>query len=143
MNGHRLSDAISKPDNFFVGSVSADGKTLTDRDLPSVNSLGLDAKVVDAPGVLPNDATSAKLTFGTEGDVYQAVALTTQIDLFAPAIKGTKSVRNLSGDVGDVKPGDTLQYAVDFANTGDDDAISAVLTNELPPNTSFVPGSLR
>lgn len=142
VDGRKLSDATSGADNFFASSVSAGGKTLTNRDLPSANTLGLDAKVVDAPDVLPNDATSTTLTFGTQRDIYYPVALATEIDLYAPVIKGTKSVRNLSGG-DDVNPGDTLEYTVDFANSGDDDAIDAVISDELPANTTFVPGSLR
>ncbi|MFC7623222.1 hypothetical protein [Microlunatus sp. GCM10028923] len=143
VDGQPLSDARSGADNFFNGSVSTGGETVTNRNPPSVNSLGLDAKVVDGPGALPNGATSTRLTFGTNADVYTAAALTTQIDLYSPDVKGTKSVRNLGSDEGLARPGDTLEYSLEFANTGGDDAIDAVISDELPANVTFVPGSLR
>jgi uncharacterized repeat protein (TIGR01451 family) len=150
VNGTKLSDPASPADNFFDSAISADGKNLTNRNPASVNNLGLDAKMVNAPGVLPNGATSATLTFGTTGDSYQPTVLTTQIDLYAPTIIGAKSVRNLTGPpplglagVPDAKAGDQFEYTVSFSNSGADDAVDGVVHDELPPNTTYVPSSLR
>ena len=78
--------------------MTASGANLTNRNPASVNNLGADAKVVDAPGVVPNGATSTNVTFSTTGDFYYPAVLTTQIDLYAPTITGTKSVSNLNGN---------------------------------------------
>ena len=40
------------------------------------------------------------------------------------------------------KVGDTLRYQVSLTNTGSDPADNSVLTDVVPPNTTFVPGSL-
>ncbi|WBQ08244.1 DUF7933 domain-containing protein [Kribbella sp. CA-293567] len=141
VNGIRLADAQSPSANFFSSRVTDAGANLTNRTPASVNSLGLDAKVVDAAGLLANSATSAELTFASTGDFYYPAALTTQIDLYAPAIHGTKSVRNLAGNA-PAKIGDTLEYTLSFGNTGEDDALRSVVRDALPPNTTFVPGSL-
>ncbi|TWD82228.1 putative repeat protein (TIGR01451 family) [Kribbella amoyensis] len=141
VNGTRLADAESPSANFYGSRITDGGANLTDRNPASLNTLGMDAKVVDAAGILPNSSTSAQLTFASTGDVYYPAALTTQIDLYAPAIHGTKTVRNLAGNE-PAKVGDTLEYTMSFANTGDDDALRSMVRDALPANTSYVPGSL-
>ncbi len=138
----RLADALSPSANFFTSRVSANGANLTNRTPSWVNNLGLDAKVVDAPGVVANGATSTNVRFATNGDFYYPAALTTQIDLYAPTIQGTKSVTNLSGS-SPARVGDVLEYSLAFSNTGVDSAIRSVVSDALPANETFVPGSLR
>ena len=142
VNGQRLSDAGSPADNFFRSRVTLDGANLTDRNPASVNNVGSDAKVVDAGGSIPNGASSASLRFGTSGDNYYPAVLTTQVDLFAPTINGTKSVTNISGN-DPARVGDVLEYSITYSNTGDDTATGAVLRDNLPANVTFVPGSLK
>ncbi|TCC27359.1 DUF11 domain-containing protein [Kribbella speibonae] len=141
VNGTRLADAQSPSSNFYGSRITDGGTNLTDRTPASMNNLGMDAKVVDAAGILANNSTSAELTFASTGDVYYPAALTTQIDLYAPTILGTKTVRNLAGN-DPAKVGDTLEYTLSFSNTGDDDALRSTVRDELPPNTTYVPGSL-
>ncbi|MEV5966546.1 hypothetical protein AB0L70_32560 [Kribbella sp. NPDC051952] len=142
VNGTRLADTQSPSANFYGSRITDGGANLTDRTPASVNNLGMDAKVVDAAGILPNSSTSADLTFASTGDVYYPAALTTQIDLYAPTIQGTKTVRNLAGN-DPAKIGDTLEYTLSYSNTGDDDALRSTVRDQLPPNTSYVPGSLN
>lgn len=142
VNNTRLADSLSPSANFFTSRVSAGGANLTNRNPASVNNLGIDAKVVDAPGVVPNGATSANLRFATSGDYYYPAALTTQIDLYAPTIQGSKSVTNLSGN-SPAKVGDVLEYSMTFSNIGDDAANNSVISDPIPANTTFVPGSIR
>ncbi|MFK4088606.1 hypothetical protein ACI2LF_31120 [Kribbella sp. NPDC020789] len=141
VNGTRLADAQNPSANFFGSRVTDGGKNLTDRAPAAVNNLGLDAKVVDGAGILANSATGAELTFASTGDFYYPAALTTQIDLYAPKITGTKTVRNLTGN-DPAKIGDTLEYTLSFGNTGDDDALRSTIRDALPPDTTYVPGSL-
>ena len=122
--------------------MTLDGANLTDRNPASVNNVGSDAKVVDAGGSIPNGASSASLRFGTSGDNYYPAVLTTQVDLFAPTINGTKSVTNISGN-DPARVGDVLEYSITYSNTGDDTATGAVLRDNLPANVTFVPGSLK
>ncbi|HZX08670.1 DUF7507 domain-containing protein, partial [Kribbella sp.] len=141
VNGTRLADAQNPSANFYGSRITDGGANLADRTPASVNNLGMDAKVVDAAGILPNNATSAELTFASTGDVYYPAALTTQIDLYAPTIVGSKTVRDLEGNT-PAKVGDTLEYTLSFSNTGDDDALRSAVPDELPANTTYVPGSL-
>ncbi|CAM3715836.1 hypothetical protein [Nocardioides zeicaulis] len=138
----RLADSLSPSANFFTSRVSAGGRNLTNRTPASVNNLGIDAKVIDAPGVVRNGATSTNVRFATNGDFYYPAALTTQIDLYAPTIQGTKTVTNLSGS-SPARVGDVLEYSLAFSNTGVDTAMASVVSDALPANETFVPGSLR
>ncbi len=142
VNNTRLADSQNPSANFFGSRITDQGANLADRTPAYLNNLGPDAKVVDAPGVIPNGATSADLTFATAGDWYYPAALTAQIDLYAPTIRGTKSVRNLSGGK-PTKVGDTLEYSMTYSNVGNDNAIKAVASDVLPLNTTYVPGTLK
>ncbi len=138
----RLADAENPSANFFGSRVTAAGANLLDRNPNSLNNFGGDAKVVDAPGVVPNGATSATVTFSTAGDFYYPAALTTQIDLYAPTITGTKTVSDLNGN-SPAKVGDTLEYTMSFTNSGNDNAATSIIEDALPANTTYVPGSLQ
>jgi uncharacterized repeat protein (TIGR01451 family) len=52
-----------------------------------------------------------------------------------------KAVTNLSGN-NPTRVGDVLEYTVTITNSGLDAANDSVLTDPLPPNTTFVSGSL-
>jgi len=53
---------------------------------------------------------------------------------------GTKGNRLVKADV--VEPGATLFYSLDFTNNGDDSAENMVLVMEVPPEVTFVEGSI-
>jgi uncharacterized repeat protein (TIGR01451 family) len=142
VNSTRLADALSPSANFFASRVTAGGANLTNRNPSSVNNLGIDAKVIDAPGIVPNGATSANLRWATSGDFYYPAALTTQIDLYAPTIQGSKTITNLSGN-SPAKVGDVVEYSMTFSNIGDDAATNSVISDQIPTDVTFVPGSIR
>jgi uncharacterized repeat protein (TIGR01451 family) len=61
----------------------------------------------------------------------------------SPCVSVTKSVTNLTaGSGGLTRPGDVLRYTVSATNAGGDDANNSVLTDPIPANTTYVPGSL-
>ncbi|WP_433328403.1 DUF7507 domain-containing protein [Spirillospora sp. CA-294931] len=142
VNGKPLADAVAPANDFFNSTISALGAENTERTPSNSNTLGFDAKQVAAPEYLPNGATSARVEFTSSGDVYFPVALTTQVDIYAPRLTGQKSVQNLSGGERP-KAGDVLEYTVAMDNVGEDAALDARLSDELPPGVSYVPGSLR
>lgn len=51
------------------------------------------------------------------------------------------SLTKTADPAGEVKPGDTLTYNLCYANTGNGNATGAVLTDVIPLNTTYVPGS--
>src|SRR5262249_48378260 len=72
---------------------------------------------------------------------YFPGAVATTIDLFAPNLVATKTVADLTG--GNSLPGDTLEYTINVTNSGQDPAGNIFLTDPIPANTTYVPGSLR
>jgi uncharacterized repeat protein (TIGR01451 family) len=61
----------------------------------------------------------------------------------SPCLSLAKSVTNLTaGSGGLTRPGDTLRYTVTATNAGGDDANNSVLSDPIPANTTYVPGSL-
>ncbi len=68
--------------------------------------------------------------------------MTTAIDLYAPQIVSTKTATDLT-NTGPVQPGDLIQYSMTVSNTGQDAAKNVVLTDIIPANTQYVPGTLR
>jgi uncharacterized repeat protein (TIGR01451 family) len=61
----------------------------------------------------------------------------------APCLSTTKTVNDLTpGAGGLIRPGDTLRYTVTANNSGGDVASNATVTDPVPANTTYVPGSL-
>ncbi len=50
-------------------------------------------------------------------------------------------IKNVTKVHGSSKPGDTLQYVVQYQNTGSGYANTVVITDLVPTNTAYVPGS--
>jgi uncharacterized repeat protein (TIGR01451 family)/MYXO-CTERM domain-containing protein len=63
------------------------------------------------------------------------------ISAVSPDLSTTsKIVVDLNG--GNLQPGDVLEYEIDVHNTGDDTAIKVVLVDVLPPQVTYVAGSI-
>ena len=128
-------------DNLFDSSIRRFGQPVTSKTPDYDNQLGFDADVLDTTGVLGNGVTSAAVKLETTGDSYLPGVGWMATDLFAPDVQSSKSVADLNGGL--VEPGDELEYVIAGANRGQDAALNAVVTDPVPANTSFVPGSLR
>ena len=104
--------------------------------------LGFDIKNFDAPGILANNATSARIDLASTSERYFPGVVTTAIDVFAPDFSpSTKTVTNLTG--GDpARVGDRLRYTVTFVNGGQDPAVNTSIADPIPAGTTYVPGSL-
>lgn len=140
LNTTTLSDASHPANNFFNSSIAIDGSPFTAKDPDYVNQLGFDSSLARADNILANGDTSATIRLTTGGETYYPGAVTFATELFAPSVALTKSVDDLNG--GAVQPGDTLRYTVTATNSGGDDATNVVITDPIPSNTTFVPGSL-
>ena len=138
----RLTDATHPADNFFDSAIPNLGVNFTSKTPNYVNQLGYESSIVQANGIIPNGATSAKIDLTTNGDSYFPGVVTTAIDLYAPNIQSTKSVVDLNGG-SVVRPGDILDYTINVSNTGGDAAKDVILSDPIPNYTNFVPGSLQ
>ncbi len=144
LNGVTLTDAANPANNFFNSTVSRSGANVTARNPFFGNTLGFDADLINTSGILPNGATSATVTFTTTGDSYFPDVLTFSTDVFEPDFTSgngfTKTVTDLNG--GSAMPGDVIEYTVTATNSGNDIATAVVMTDAIPANTTYVPGSL-
>lgn len=143
LDGKALSDRLNAANNFFNSVISIDGKHFTDKTPDYVNQLGFDAKLIGINGLLANGATSATIGLKTSSDQYLPHVITFATDLYAPVIRATKTVENLTHPGGPTRAGDRLRYTVRFVNDGLEGATNFIATDTMPPNTTYQAGSLR
>ncbi|MDB5044052.1 MAG: conserved repeat domain protein [Deinococcus sp.] len=137
-------NAANPVNDVFNSTISVLGTEVTAGRNPTfANTLGLDIDTFKPNTPLPNGSTSAVVrVIGSSGDVIYPGIITLATDIFLPNIKDslTKTVTDVNG--GRVLPGDQLEYELVIKNQGNDGAANVILTDIVPPNTSFVPGSL-
>ena len=143
LDGKSLSDAVNPANNLFNSTISVDGRNFTDKTPDYVNQLGFDAKLIRIDGFLANGATSAKIALRTSSDQYLPHVITFATDLYAPVIRATKTVANLTHPDGPTRGGDTLRYTVTYTNEGLEAATHFVAVDHLPSNATYLAGTLR
>ena len=143
LNGTALTDALHPANNFFNSSITNLGTRVTTKNPDYINQLGFDASIVDATGILGNGATGATIAVTSSGDTYYPGVVTFATQIFSPDLNGHlfKDVTDLNG--GTILPGDTLLYTISATNAGQDGAENVTLIDTIPPNTSYVPGTMR
>ena len=97
LNGQQLGDAVHVPDNFFNSGISRLGQSITGNRPDFINQLGFDIAVVDAPGRLPNGATSATFEFFSAAEIHYPGVFTFATDLFLPVVEAFKRCRMPTG----------------------------------------------
>ncbi|MFY0525600.1 Ig-like domain-containing protein [Archangium gephyra] len=171
-NGALISNDLNPPNNFFNSTRSwTNKKTSVRTDTPltgvptgtdgvldtlpishrydrpqltgTAGSLsGMDLDVVDV--TVAAGAKSATVRVNTSGDKFWLGGFITSITTQAPDFTNTlKSVRNVTRTDGTVRPDDILEYTITTRNVGDDHSRDTVLTDPLPAQLDYVPGSLR
>ncbi|MGH3377360.1 MAG: DUF7507 domain-containing protein, partial [Actinoallomurus sp.] len=135
-----LTDALHPPDNFFNSTIATLGSQVTARNPTYTNTLGYDSNIVNASSAFRNNDTSALFTFRTVGDAYWPHAFFTQTDLHQAKIQMTKSAQVVGG--GAPGPGSVVEYTTTVTNVGDDNAVNVVLSDPVPANTTYVPGTI-
>ncbi len=150
INTTSISDALNPVNNFFNSSITRFGTRISAKNPDYVNQLGFDIDVANytcdpafPPCLISNGDTTANLTFGMTGDWYYPGVLTFAIDIHDPVLEGqvVKSYIDLNG--GGINPGDIIEFQIQITNIGDELATNVVLTDPIPPNTTYVPGSME
>ncbi|MCM0665490.1 T9SS type B sorting domain-containing protein [Flavobacterium tyrosinilyticum] len=133
----------AKP-NFFNSTITDGDAIMTNRNPASKNTLGYDAGVVkvlnDGNNIIQNNETSATLRINTSQDSYFMFFTAISVEIIEPKIVLTKIVKNSNGDnIGGqtVTLGQQLNYEIGFKNTGNDDATSFTIRDQLPINIIF------
>lgn len=147
LNNVIMTDGANPANDFFNSSISMSGANVRLTKNPDyLNQLGFDADVIDVANpsnsVVTNGATSAQIRLSSTGDVYYPGVVTFCTDLYAPQIVSTKTGVDTTPAT-PLLPGDEIEYRIDVRNTGQDPAISTVITDPIPTWTNFVPGSLK
>lgn len=146
-----ISDTLPANTSFVTDSItlsplSAGTKGSTPPTLASNLTIGAGQSVsvtyavtVNTP--LPNQTQIVNTASVTSSEVSQVQSSTfTDTVTSAPALSIQKS--SLDGNGGLLAPGDTLTYTIVVANNGTANATGGLISDPLPANTSFVPGSI-
>ena len=84
LNNTQLGTALSPRSNFFDSAIGFNGANVLTRSPSDLNNLGFDIENLGADGSIPNAATSATVSFDTNGDGYHLGLFATAINLWAP-----------------------------------------------------------
>jgi uncharacterized repeat protein (TIGR01451 family) len=112
---------------------------------------GMDLDVVDVTVAAGNTSARVRaVTTKPSGDHFWlggfVTAITTQAPDFTDTIKEVKRVFKPDGTPrtdGSARLGDTLEYVITVVNKGDDHSKGTVLTDRLPTQLEYVPGSIE
>ncbi len=152
VTGGLISDPVSAHTTFVPGSLQlnppgagvvgttpptlASGLVITPGQSVSVTF----AATVNTP--LPNQTQIVNTASVTSSEVSQAQTSTvTDTVTSAPVLTIQKSSLDVNG--GTLVPGDIISYTIVVSNSGTANATGGVISDTLPVNTSFVPGSVQ
>lgn len=145
INGKAVSNAVNPVVNFWNGTISKNGSHVTSKNPNFKNqmSIDIDEQEVGDPiyGIAAN-ATQVNIEFGTEADQYFPSLFAFTIRAKDPDIIINKSVSDGTAPYGTLQPNEVLTYTLSGSNVGLADALNCVVTDTIPSNVSYIPGSL-
>ncbi|PKN55274.1 MAG: hypothetical protein CVU56_22105 [Deltaproteobacteria bacterium HGW-Deltaproteobacteria-14] len=140
--GTALTNATNPATGVFNHSNSYRGVTQPGLNPgPDLGTTGLDLDIFSIDGVVPGGATSVDVVLGSTGDEYfflQLAALA--IDVQAPDFRVLKTVAPVGG--GFPVPGGRVRYTLTVENVANDTAENVVLSDVIPSDTVYFPGSI-
>ncbi|GAA1598451.1 Ig-like domain-containing protein [Actinoplanes couchii] len=141
LDNQSMSDAANPINNFFNSTVSEGGAIVSNRSPSYRNLMGVDLDQFDATGKLAHNATSTTLNLSTSGETIYPGVVTFTTALAAPSLTTVTTPTDVDG--GDLLPGDIVEYAIDVTNSGFDTARDVTLTDAIPTNMTYIPGTMR
>ena len=147
VNGFPMSNASNPVDDFFNSSRSYLGAPYSgDDDVPKLSGepgsmAGYDLDTVNVTSAIKAGDTSATIGADSAYDKFLLGGFVTSITNKAPNFDVLKEVEDMNK--GPVMPGDILEYTISAENAGNDAAVNAVITDDLEPGITFLPGSIR
>jgi uncharacterized repeat protein (TIGR01451 family) len=150
-NGTAVGDDINPTTNFFNGTYSnLNSPASRAGDLPHLTGSegsmsGIDIDVVDVTDRVKKGDTSATVSAttgsSTSADRYVLGAFVTSISTYKPDFSTSgKTVSKVTP--GALRPGSVIEYTVTVKNSGNDESTKTVLTDQLPAQVTYAPGSL-
>jgi uncharacterized repeat protein (TIGR01451 family) len=144
VNGIAVSNAMNPVTNFWNGTISRNGVSVTTKSPNYSNQMGIDIDEVQVGtgyGILPG-ASSVTFVFGTEADQYFPSIFGFAIRMKDPIITINKAVADASGN-STLESGEVLTYTLTGDNTGKGNAYNTVVVDSLPTNVTYVANSLQ
>ncbi|MGO1068481.1 prealbumin-like fold domain-containing protein [Lysobacter sp. CA199] len=138
-----VSNAVNPVNNFWNSSVSRNGANVGARTPNYIDTLGMDLDFTPPNVPLPNSANSALLRArGSIDEVLIFGMISRATDVSRPNLKDQllKSSADVNG--GSLLPGELLEFTIGTTNLGSDASLQTVLTDAIPANTTYEPGSL-
>jgi len=147
-----LANSLNPPNNFMNSTVSQDDERNSYFDnCPSdtcepdhfKNTFGVDIDRIETINAIPNDETTATVTFTSNLDTYFLSAMGIATELYAPNVELTKYISNMSASDGltpatTVAKDDVIEYTIDGTNTGFGQAGNVTLQDDLPEYVDFL-----
>ncbi len=140
-------NASSNLSDMWNSTISYMGANVTTRNPAHANTLGYDADILQLPNsansVLGNNKTSARIRISSPssgGENFFLQVVTSAISVANPSFYMIKGSTDLSG--GSWLSGDSLLYKINTLNNGTDTSATTVITDTLPANVNYKPGSL-
>lgn len=145
VNGTIASAGVNLAANFWNGTISKNGNFITTKNPDFKNQMSIDIDEIEVGtgyGIVPG-ATQVEIEFGSEADQYFPSLFAFTIRARDPDIILNKSVTDNLPPFGTVQVNETLTYTLSGANIGLANAYNCVVTDTLPSNVIYIPGSLQ
>ncbi len=139
-NFENLTAPLRASDNFFNSRITLGNNNFIDRHPASLNTLGFDAALFELDNplntIIGNNQASTTIKLTSNQETYGLFLLGLSVDVWSPnlfpiSLDSTTIANNTN-------PGESVLFDVNFANTGNDDAINLELLTKLPTNVEFV-----
>jgi uncharacterized repeat protein (TIGR01451 family) len=144
VNGIAVSNAVNPATNFWNGSISKNGVSITTKNPNFRNQMGIDIDEVNVGtgfGILPN-ATSVTLKFGTEADQYYPSYFAFALRVKDPLVTIAKTVADANGN-NTIESNEVLTYTLSGKNIGPGVAYNVAIVDTLPTNVTYVANSMK
>ncbi|MCX7555042.1 hypothetical protein OS175_14290, partial [Marinicella sp. S1101] len=137
---------LNPQNNFWNSSITKNNARITSKTPDYVNQLGMDIDFVDVSTLTSNwgnGETEATVEFVTNGDSYYPHYLAFVTDLNVPDYSSSLNKTAVDVNGGDIGRSDVISYNITFTNDGQDSSTNTVVTDPIPNNMTYVPGSLE
>ncbi|MEO5942496.1 MAG: T9SS type A sorting domain-containing protein [Ferruginibacter sp.] len=144
VNGVAVANAVNPATNFWNGSISKNGVSITTKNPSYRNQMGIDIDEVNVGtgfGILPN-ATSVTLKFGTEADQYFPSYFAFALRVKDPLVTIAKTVADANSN-NTIESNEILTYTLSGKNIGPGVAYKVAIVDTLPTNVTYIANSME
>lgn len=145
VNGFKVTNAVNPINNFWNGTISKNGVFVETKNPNYKNQMGID---IDEQKVgigydLPEGTSNIIIEFGTEADQYFPSVFAFTIKAKDPTVILDKTGTTSLVPYQLLNPNEEITYTLSGINTGDGLAYNCIITDTIPNNLTFKPGSLN